>query len=299
MPVRKVQGGYRWGNSGKVYPTKAQAERQGRAIYASGYQDGGIIDVTQGDDPSIADRTRNFMGATMTDRFGLPVATQIEEDETEKFTPSPGQLANFSAMLLPGSGYIDASGSWPSLQDRDKPFSEAFSGAPYPSMAENLQRGGWGGYFDASMQGLGLAGDALYAAPVVGPLLGATVGTGLKTASAIGRTARGARGIASLEEARKIDVDTFARDESGFVSPTIQALIEKAPANLKGQQIIEWARGNANKGVKPKELEFLGLDEFVAANPNATTREAVEGISDNRVRVSQNVRSGGGEALDF
>jgi hypothetical protein len=39
MPVRKVQGGYQWGKSGKVYPTKAQAERQGRAIYASGYKE--------------------------------------------------------------------------------------------------------------------------------------------------------------------------------------------------------------------------------------------------------------------
>ena len=38
MPVTKVQGGYRWGNTGKVYPTKAQAEKQGRAIYAAGYK---------------------------------------------------------------------------------------------------------------------------------------------------------------------------------------------------------------------------------------------------------------------
>ena len=37
MPVRKVPGGYQWGQSGKVYPTKEQAERQGRAAYASGY----------------------------------------------------------------------------------------------------------------------------------------------------------------------------------------------------------------------------------------------------------------------
>ena len=36
MPVRKVSGGYKWGASGKVYPTKAQAEAQGRAIYATG-----------------------------------------------------------------------------------------------------------------------------------------------------------------------------------------------------------------------------------------------------------------------
>ncbi len=38
MPVRKVSGGYRWGSTGKVYRTRAQAERQGRAAYASGYK---------------------------------------------------------------------------------------------------------------------------------------------------------------------------------------------------------------------------------------------------------------------
>lgn len=32
MPVRRVRGGYRWGSSGKIYPTKSAAERQGRAI---------------------------------------------------------------------------------------------------------------------------------------------------------------------------------------------------------------------------------------------------------------------------
>lgn len=32
MPVRRVSGGYRWGSSGKVYRTRAAAERQGRAI---------------------------------------------------------------------------------------------------------------------------------------------------------------------------------------------------------------------------------------------------------------------------
>ena len=38
MPVRKVRGGYQWGQTGKVYPTREQAERQGRAIEASGYR---------------------------------------------------------------------------------------------------------------------------------------------------------------------------------------------------------------------------------------------------------------------
>lgn len=38
MPVHKVPGGYRWGNSGKVYKRKSDAEKQGRAAYASGYK---------------------------------------------------------------------------------------------------------------------------------------------------------------------------------------------------------------------------------------------------------------------
>ena len=35
MPVHKVKGGWKWGTKGKVYPTKAQAARQGRAIQAN------------------------------------------------------------------------------------------------------------------------------------------------------------------------------------------------------------------------------------------------------------------------
>ena len=34
MPVRKVNGGYRWGSTGKIYRTREEAERQGRAIQA-------------------------------------------------------------------------------------------------------------------------------------------------------------------------------------------------------------------------------------------------------------------------
>jgi hypothetical protein len=38
MPIRKVSGGYKWGSSGKVYKTRAGAERQAAAAYASGYK---------------------------------------------------------------------------------------------------------------------------------------------------------------------------------------------------------------------------------------------------------------------
>lgn len=35
MPVHKTKGGYKYGSKGKVYKTKALAEKQGRAIRAS------------------------------------------------------------------------------------------------------------------------------------------------------------------------------------------------------------------------------------------------------------------------
>ena len=38
MPIKKVKGGYKWGTSGKVNTTRAQAEKQARAAYASGYK---------------------------------------------------------------------------------------------------------------------------------------------------------------------------------------------------------------------------------------------------------------------
>lgn len=41
MPVCKVKGGYKYGTKGKVYKSKAKAERQGRAIKASQNRKGG------------------------------------------------------------------------------------------------------------------------------------------------------------------------------------------------------------------------------------------------------------------
>jgi len=38
-PVHKEPGGYRWGTKGKLYKTRAAAERQGRAAFANGYRE--------------------------------------------------------------------------------------------------------------------------------------------------------------------------------------------------------------------------------------------------------------------
>lgn len=38
MPIRKTAKGYKWGSRGKVYSAKAQAQKQAKAAYASGYK---------------------------------------------------------------------------------------------------------------------------------------------------------------------------------------------------------------------------------------------------------------------
>jgi len=40
MPIHKTKsGGWKWGKSGKVYKTRAGAERQMKAIFASGWRE--------------------------------------------------------------------------------------------------------------------------------------------------------------------------------------------------------------------------------------------------------------------
>lgn len=39
MPIHKTKsGGYKWGKSGKVYKTRAGAERQMKAAFSNGYK---------------------------------------------------------------------------------------------------------------------------------------------------------------------------------------------------------------------------------------------------------------------
>lgn len=59
MPVHKVKDGFRWGKTGKVYKTKAAAERQGKAIYASGYGKGGKVSKTPAQQAAIAISKKN------------------------------------------------------------------------------------------------------------------------------------------------------------------------------------------------------------------------------------------------
>ena len=99
-----------------------------------------------------------------------------------------------------------------------------------------------------------------------------------------------AQGVSSLEASRELEkgrlgqINTLARNEN-LISPSISTMI-RGPQNLKGNAILEWTR----KNTKPQELEYLGLDDFIKNNPNATMDEAIQHASSNQVRINKDYR---------
>ena len=95
------------------------------------------------------------------------------------------------------------------------------------------------------------------------------------------------KGLATLEKQEEIykgQTNTLARNEN-LISPSIASMI-RGPQNLKGNAILEWTR----KNTKPQELEYLGLDDFIKNNPNATMDEAIQHASSNQVRINKDYR---------
>lgn len=208
---------------------------------------------------------------------------QAREQQIKQKLPTLGAQAGWmGGLMAPSSGLTDYFGLYPQIPTQENMIPTE----RLPSFSENIENKR---YMDALYQTMGVLGDAAYAStPFTGPA-GLIAGTTLKGVGAAGKASK-AKGIASLSEQADL-VNKYARDEE-FVSPTIETLIKRAPKNLKGKQITEWVNASANKGVKPKEIQYLGIDEFIEANPNASIDEVVRGVSDNQIKIRKNVYSG-------
>lgn len=233
----------------------------------------------------------------------------VQDAQLDAYQELPSRVASalptagwMGGLMAPSSGLTDYFGMYPQMPSE----GEIISTEKLPSFSENIRNKR---YADAGYQTLGLLGDAAYASAPLTNVAGLIAGTALKGASIAGKAGK-FKGIASLSEKQEIaeaaalaarqkqneQISKFAADnDSGtdnFVSPTIETLITKAPKNLKGNQINQWLNANVSKGVKPKELEYLGVDEFINANPNATLDEVIEGISGNKIKIRKNVYGG-------
>ena len=153
---------------------------------------------------------KDFLGG-LTER---QVAQELERLEQIRSTmPTPAQSAYIGTLFAPGSGVADVAGELPSFPTADVPLEDFLAGEPLPSLPANIEEGR---YLDAFLQSLGAAGDALYAAPAVGPILGGTV-KGIAAIPPVvkGLTKPAAKGIEGLRQQKiQEDVQQFARDKS-------------------------------------------------------------------------------------
>ena len=179
------------------------------------------------------------------DRYMQTQELQQDQNQamSEQFAMTPAQATYMGSFMIPGSSVPDVSGNYPSFPSSEVDVIDAFSGDPMPSFATNLKEGD---YFDASMQALGGLGDALYAIPALGAILGPTAGTVLKTASI------GGRGIASLNKVQKAqDLINQGKASAGTQQAT-QKMV--TPTNIEKGKIID-VRKNLNSSFDDPELE--------------------------------------------
>ena len=178
------------------------------------------------------------------DRYMQTQELQQDQNQamSEQFAMTPAQATYMGSFMIPGSSVPDVSGNYPSFPSSEVDVIDAFSGDPMPSFATNLKEGD---YFDASMQALGGLGDALYAIPALGAILGPTAGTVLKTASI------GGRGITSLNKVQKAqDLINQGKASAGTRQAT-QKMV--TPTQLEKGKIID-VRKNLNSSFDDPEL---------------------------------------------
>lgn len=206
-----------------------------------------------------------------------------------EYTPSAGQMANFSGMFAPGAALLDAKGQYSSMGPKDQPFSEAFSNPPNPSFLENIESGGLGGYGMAGAQALGVLGDATYAAPFIGAAAGPTIGSLLKFPAAIAAVAKtissaGKGGITSLKVQKAQDLINQGKATAGTQEAT-QKMV--TPTNVEKGKIID-VRKNLNSSFDDPDL----------ANFKAQTIHDVKTLKSGKISDSES-NIGTGTALSY
>ncbi|BAQ89986.1 hypothetical protein [uncultured Mediterranean phage uvMED] len=110
---------------------------------------------------------------------------QAIAEGTQALRPTPAQTAYMAASMAPGFATADAQGAAGRMPAGNETFQQGLL-APGVSMRENIAERN---LFDATMQGLGLLGDAAYAVPVAGPFIGSV----LKGGSALGKVSKAGR----------------------------------------------------------------------------------------------------------
>jgi hypothetical protein len=180
------------------------------------------------------------------------------------------QLGLLGLGFAPGAGFSDYAGTFPSAQ-----------GGVEPSFQQNVQQGN---YLTAGLQGLGALGDAAtLSAAALGPFAPLAAGVGM-TAKVPRAVQKGVQGLIDVVTPAPASVMPKV-DELGFYSAIEKALLDNPQQKGTGQQFL--AQLQKTPGVKPEEIQYTGLDQFLANKPNVTKPEIQDFLDTNRVQLQE------------
>jgi hypothetical protein len=239
-------------------------------VYAKAY-DHALQRLSKGQDPfATGQDLRRYNGGG---EVQPPMSDYVFPNRARDYTPPPKSTASVDlarmgkqaglvgAGFLPGAGVADYFGQFPSME-----------GGTEPSAVENFQQGNYG---TAALQGLGAMGDLAMTVPVVGTAVGSVM-----------KVPRAAQKM--LQELPKVD-------ELGFYSQVEKAVMDNPQQKGTGAQFL--AQIQKTPGVKAEELQYTGLDKFLAGKPTVTKAEIQDYLDTNKVQV-QEVVLGGKQPFD-
>ena len=190
---------------------------------------------------------------------------EVVDDEQRKL--SMAQLTNIAGMFAPGAGIADATAGYPEFPSADTSITDMLQGERSNTLAENIEEGGLGGYGMAALQGLGVAGDALYAIPFIGPAAGATVGSVLKAPLAISKAVKAAKNLKGVDAANP---NTVAELNKPIFTPLI-----------KESEGVNAVRA-AEDSLKSSQMDVSSVDNLMlrASNANPDFQETIQEIAE-------------------
>jgi hypothetical protein len=180
------------------------------------------------------------------------------------------RLGLLGAAFAPGAGFSDYAGTFPAAE-----------GGFEPSATQNWREGN---YITSALQGLGAFGDAAtLSAAALGPFAPIAAGVGM-TAKAPRAAQKAVKGL--IDSAQPAPKSVMPQvDELGFYSAVEKAVLDNPQQKGTGQQFL--AQIQKTPGVKPEELQYTGLDQFLANKPNVTKTEIQDFLDTNRVKLQE------------
>jgi hypothetical protein len=266
MPVRKVASGYKWGKSGKVYPTEAQAERQGRAIYASGYAGGGIASL--GNETTERPASNGIYGLW---KKHVPMDARIF---LQTLLGTPGELITEEAFTSEELGDMEKVVQRAMRKDESRLRGDVQYGDYIePSWVDD--------YIQSSLGSIGYKGA---------PDISGTGASYLETSPSKVRTTLG-RFTYTTDPAtgKRIIIDNYDFDEGASRSYETMTQVEKAKAVIRDILRSYKAHKELGVGISPLQMAAQQIGEAYIGRKGRPVRIAY----DPTIEMSEDYRAGG------